>query len=699
MSGRIDIASGEEMTLTKPLLVESGSQLNVDTWFKVEGDGLLWVDGDVNPYQRTRYASAAVLTDGDTIIVDEGSLTLGFLYREAEDDLIAGNENYEVAQILTVSEDDLFSDTETVRTVTTLQELNDALEDESVSAVVIEGTIALTEELAPEVPVMVAEGSVLTAESGELGAARLCMNNEILVNYGTVSCGLVLGGEEGAVVNYGTIAAENGVWTGDGEYPVILNQDSGEYCSVEYQSVDGFYFYNLGMVTVDSDSGDFNLDNGSFYNYGSMDIRSYCNMGAALYNAGSITMSDEMQLAGFLRNSGSIEIAEGGSLSNQGILELFEGGGSLTVEDGGVLGTSQGALVTRTYDGYNGIVIDGENYVGDNVNNEEGPGAIRDADYDLIDGDQSTAEAASADGLLEALSDDTVERVEITGTVELSEDLTISKPVHIDDGAELVLADGASLTVTGTVLSNNGSILCDAIVAEERAMLEAGDISSASGNACVLTVTGNSWVYALEDNQWGVTDLVIEDESLVCDLSTYSEGEFPAVTVTSEGMYAFYSSETVVTDTLSLTLDGSDSNGADTFCLLVGDLEAKDAQITVEDALLFQEGALALSAGNMEIGENGEFRSFWSLLSLGADLTVVNRGVIMHNDFNASEPELAGSFTNYGTFALNGGPVLVTGVFDNQGTLYANGEDDRLREVDGGTVTGDLTYYELDEMP
>ncbi|MCD8218641.1 MAG: protein kinase [Clostridiales bacterium] len=684
VNGSIDIASGEEMTLTKPLLLESGSQLNVDTWFTVSGDGLLWVEGDVNPYQRTRYASAAVLTDGGTIIVDEGSLTLGFLYREAEDDLIAGNENYEIAQILTVSEDDLFADAETV---TTLQELNAALEDESVSAVIIKGTIALTEDLWPEVPVMVAEGSVLTAESGDLGSASLSMNNEILVNYGTVSCGLRLDGEEGAVVNYGTLAAENGAWAGSA-YPVILNQDSGEYCAVAYQSVDGFYFYNLGTVMVDSDSGDFSLDNGGFYNYGSMDIRSYCGVGAALYNAGSITVADELQLAGFLRNSGILEIAEGGSLNNQGILELFEGGGRLIVEDGGVMGTSQGALVTRTYDGYNGMEA------ADDVD----VGAVWDADYDLIDGDRNTAEAESVDGLLEALSDDTVERVEITGTVELSEDLTISKPVHIDGGGKLVLADGAVLTVTGTILSNNGSILCDAIVVEERAMLEAGAISSASGDACVLTVTGNSWVYALEDTRWRVTDLMIEDESMVCDLSTYGEGAFPAVTVTSESMYAFYSSETVVTDTLSLTMDGSESNGADTFFLLVGDLEAEDAQITVEDAFLFQEGTLTLSAGNMEIGENGEYRNFWSLLSLGKDLTVVNRGVMMLNDFNASEPELAGSFTNYGAFVLNGGPVNVTGVFDNQGALYANTENDRIYAENDGTLTGDFTYHALDEL-
>lgn len=635
----------ENLVISKPLLVEAGANLTVNCALTLEGESAcLWTEGDV-------YAEGFLRTTagGGVVVADTGAFSsITKVWLEHEDDLtVQGSGRTELQQEnLVLYEEELFAQAATVSSV---QELTQALENPEVSAVLVEGDVVLDQAVQVGKPVMIAQGaSVSTNQEGawtEDNQPGLEVTSGPLVNYGTLSTRLWMG--ENTVINYGTISPAGQLWLEPNATLVNL----GEMELTDYTRFNQSRGYNLGTMRL---NGTVDLTGGTFYNLKDFVVESgEC----ALYentrfgNTGTMTLSASFQLYAYLVSCGQVVVDDGGELVNQGLVELFSYG-TLTRADGGELRGSGGYQLETNCA----------------LNNAKLPQGVVLQSWEA--NQVFEAEVTTAQELADALADPSVQGIQVVGALSVSGELNVTKPLLLTE--EDSLAVDGTLTIQGVQMYSHGSLSAGAVeitdggVLFNHQQLTVQDALSVTGTSALaswgpismnggkVTVTDRSMVnlYYVELENCG--DLLLESGSRLAHL----------------GRQTLTQTTLRLRDSAYFNLGGLELDGVTTQLESAGQLDGWNHLVVRGGTLEIDSDSYLHSAANLEFRDGA---------------VVTNRGVM--NLWGSGGPAtLGGVMTNYGTMAMVGKSLRVTGQLDNQGRMLFGGDGELA--LAGGSVTG-----------
>ncbi len=326
----LDLNGEGEYTLTKPLLVGEGAALRA-SWLRISGDGALQVDGQLDCQGLvTLEGEETKLSISKTGGLPEESERCAVFLMDSGEAMSVADTNLRRhlgghMQIMPRRPEDILS-------VTTLDQLLEALEDEKVTAISVDGDITATEGLAISSgkTVWVSEGVTLNVTSENEGGGYINMIDPdtlfehpnlpgaVLVNEGTVNSCICIEGRS-AIYNYGVMsdpASESVSW-GVGMSLVLnfgqiryqrsfdLSENSFLLNAGEIGLADCFLtdadMVNLGQVTVGGLAGWHRLE--TFH-------------GAGIYNSGTFTVEDTSSVTvhGWMVNRGTVDVKDGGFL-------------------------------------------------------------------------------------------------------------------------------------------------------------------------------------------------------------------------------------------------------------------------------------------------------------------------------------------------------------------------------------------------
>lgn len=624
------------LEISKPVLVSDGCILEHYSAFDVTQGGVLWAAGTVK-------GLGAVLTTGGSVIADTTGVVEVPVFLHEQTSMLEQEGSQILAPVYPLSQRERFED---ATVVTTADQLKEASQDLSVSAIRVEGDISLTETVTARVPLWVAAESTVSSTVKGVG---LYLEHTVLENDGTVKSDVWLEGVESQMINRGTLDTPSILWVDDKSesakpQPLI---NTGEIFVTEYQDI-WCDVMNLGRVTVkETADGGLNFDRSSWYNYGLLDVQGgQVNAGGLFYNLGTLQLAGSMELAGLLKNNGNLTVTGQGTLTNMGLIDCYDYGGALWVERGATLDTNRGVFLTREGNDLSGSI----------------DGRVWSVDFNAIDGsDVQRAQAEDAQELMAALADEKVDMVEVTGDVTVEKDLTVTKPVYVNGGI-LTMEGGSAMTVDGTILCVNGTLNCDHLTVENRGMVEVIGAWNTGEDGGQLQVAGKSWVYT-RNSHLDLRDLTVSETSMV--VYDHAEGTHPKKIHLSGESQLVYLGEPAQWDQGTLTLENSQ-------LIQLADLTFSNAQIHVDDGSSFHQcGDLTLDGGAVTIDRGGEFYSCCGLLSIGEDVAVENHGDIRTNDFTDQTPMMVhGVLNNYGSLVL-GDMVEIRGTLENRGRIYS----------------------------
>ena len=622
--------------LTKPLLISEGTHINNSCALILREGGVLWVAGEV-------------LGEG-TIIADGGALvTEGEAYVDSSVYLLTDNSLAQNGGSINGEIHDIRLDAAGVRTVSTFDGLRAASQSAGVSAIVVDGSIELTETLDFSAPLIVSEGASISSGAGH----ELHMYGASLINYGSISSTVWCGGESSAVVNYGTVEPAGGLWiNNDGEDDTpwsLLN--FGEMKFTAYNAVWSDVL-NFGSMVFDAtpEGAEQNLlgfDWYGFVNCGDIDIgeNAYFYMGGEMSNLGSISVAGNLDIAGLVVNQGRIDVPSGGLLYNYGVLDMYDGG-TLNIAEGGEFNTTEGVFLRRDYAETSGAVNGTEWY----------------ADFTPIDGEVPQAYAATEAELTEAMADESIEAVVIENELSLTQPLTVTKPLYVAGG--LIMPEGAQITVDGTIFCVNGELVCDNLTVQNGGMAELTCSWRGTGGLADLTVTGGSWVYT-RDSSFEMRGVVLDEGSMLLwdvnngvPLTSASVSGGSVLALAGEDMFSA-ALELDVSGSRVIQLCGMDLMGA--------------AVIEVDGGAAYrQSGELQLSEGaEIIIGAAGSLYNGGGCLTIARGAELLNSGDIINtyfSDFDGLRVE--GTLTNSGALYMVQS-IRVSGLLDNHGSIYS----------------------------
>ena len=398
-------------------------------------------------------------------------------------------------------------------------------------------------------------------------------------------------------------------------------------------------------------------------NAGTIDVQqgAYQPMGP-VFNCGTLRVAGYMNNSGYLTNDGELRVAAGGSMENNGVIDMYDSSPLLAVEEGAELNSYAGVILHRDQ-----TVIEGR---------IEGP--VWGVDFTAIDGDAERAYVGSEEELLAALADPAVECVVINGGVRFTQPRTFTKTVYIDGGGSLLVPAGMSLTVDGTVLCVNGAIYCDDLTVRNGGMAEFLCDWRGLGDGGKLTLQDGSWAYTR--HSWlAFTDAAIGEGSMLL----YS----------NDSGITLHSAE-IDGGTLAIAGDGAElqqltadiSGGGRMINVCPVDVANGSFNVEGEGSEIHMNDDFTLGAGRLSVGEGGVL-VLRPRLALGAEAVLENRGVVSvegTNDVYCTE--LGGVLENYGELRL-GLPVVVRGGLVNEGTVVTNDRSWSIR-LEGGELSG-----------
>ena len=651
--------------LDKPLLISEGTRLYISGAIILRENGVLWVAGDVAD-------GGALIADGGALVAVDGSFIDAWVYLLSGNSLIQDGANLtDEPRLLSAGTSDAG-----VQSVSTFDELRAASEDAGLSAIVIEGSIELEGSLEIRVPVTVSEGAVLSSGTGE----RLNLLGAPLINHGSIDGGIRCGGEGSMLVNYGRIEDGSGLRIEnayeDGEAWTLLN--FGEMRLTEHSAL-WCDFLNLGVLDVSSredgaEQDVFGFDGHSLLNFGSVEVGEGASfyMGGDMRNIGSVSVAGNMDIVGRVVSRGEIEALPGGRLSNYGVLDMYDTS-TLSIAFGGDFDTAGGIFLHRNYAEINGTVNGTAWYV----------------DFTPIDGDVPQAHVATEAELLDAMGDGGVEAVVIDGELQLTQPLTVTKPLYV--AGKLIMPAGAQITVDGTVFCVNGELVCDGVTVRNGAMTELLCTWRGTSGRASLTVTSGSWVYT-RGGSLDVESAVLSGESML--LYDFGGGSPLRSLHLSDGSVAALTGVDMSVDALDIRAEGSR-------VIQLCDLETSGASV-VEiggGSICHQAGDLLLGEGaELTVAPEGVFRSEGGMLTIADGASVLNGGSFTAGGFaDLRGVRVEGLLANSGTLYVSQ-PVRVSGLLSNQGLIRSNLDAGEAVAVEaGGTVEGDIDAEPWDQ--
>ena len=644
---------GTVTELDKPLLISEGARLVMPGALILREGGVLWTAGELADDGTIVAAGGSLVTvDGASLNASVYLLSGGGLLQDG------GSVNGEVRDMRLAGGE--------AATVSTFDDLKAASGDAGALAIVIEGSIALSETLTFERPLVVSEGASLSAASG----AEIQMNGAPLVNCGSVDAGIWCGGEGSLLLNCGSIEAAGQLWVEsaneDDAAWTLLN--FGELNLTAYSAAwcDILNFGTLDVGTAEG-SGDqtlFGFGERSFLNFGSVRLGegSAFQMGGTLRNMGGISVSGDMDLTGRVVSRGAIEVLSGGELCNSGLLDMYDGS-SLEIAVGGEFDTTEGIFLYRNH--Y--AVLDGDI-----------DGTAWCADFTPIDVGAAQAYASTEAELLAAMDEGGAEAVVVEGYLSLTRPLTVTKPLYVS--GHLALPEGAQLTVDGTIFCVNGELTCDSVAVQNGAMAEFICAWRGTDGAASLSVSGGSWVYT-RDGDLELESIELTGASMLVYDSIQS-ALLSSVTVSDSSYLAI--AGTGVTDA-ALDIRASGAHIIQLSALQAG-------SIALSGSVYSQAGSLSLGGGSvLSIDAGSFFRSEGAMLEIAQGASVLNCGSFTAGGFSDMRGVwVHGTFTNSGKLYI-GQPMHVSGLLDNLGHIYSDFDADRAivlgpsGRVGGGT--------------
>ena len=468
------------LEITKPVLLSQESSLGISSTIVIREGGTVWVEGQV-------HGAGCIYTCGGTVVTDT-QCGIGLpLYLTKDGDLVNRGVALDV-DIQNLITPELYTG---AKVVTTFQEFQTAVNGWDTSAIRVDGAIELPGEITVEVPLIITENGSISSGDG----CTLNVTNRLL-NYGTITAPLWLGGSAAQLVNYGRIAPENGLWLGSPDISGTRTAFNLGEISIQNYSTVWCDLVNLGAISTEggAEAGGLHVDQCTLFNYGTLHVaENMLVVGQQCVNAGTLQVDGRLEVAGLLKNNGVLTVTSTGTLENVGLMDLYDYDCTLTVEEGGSLDTESGVLLTRTQNEISGEI----------------QGTLWTVDFTSIDGDQSEkAYVSDGEALLAALADPAVDTVIVDGSITLSQDLTITKSVYVRAGP-LTMADGASITVDGAILCVNSTLACDDLTLKNGAMMELIGSWQHIGTDSTVRLTGGSWLFT-RDSYLTFSSLALE---------------------------------------------------------------------------------------------------------------------------------------------------------------------------------------------
>lgn len=627
--------SSGSFTINKPLLVPEGSSAVFTCAVELTEGGVLWASGRVD---------GSVVVNGGTLVTDEGGEVYGSLVLLSSGLVQQGGSVSE--DIYTLPIDELFAG---AVTVSSEDDLRAACGNSEVSAIRIEGDIALSESITSSVPVLVAEGARLAPQSDGLD---FCVNGAPFVNDGTVECGLWFGGESPVLLNRGKLSPADGIWIErlDSSNSVFINLGSAELSA--YNAM-WCRLLNYGSITASGSEdvpGTLGFDSGDFSNYGSVSVGENCVLvsGGFIDNHGELTIGGAFENYGAVSNVfGSIELLSGGIVENRGLIDMYDNS-SLTVSEGAQLNTAEGVLLYRS----NCSQISGEI-----------DGRVWEVSFELID-DVPMHPVSTEAELFDALADDSIRSIVINGELTLTQPLTVTKPVYVIYDSSIVIPEGEAVTVDGSIFVVNGRLTCDAIDVANGGMLEVIGEWTSHGDGAALNLNGGSWAYS-RMCAMSVSELTLSENSMAVYASV--DAALLRDIELSGGSFLVLRGETLASDSLNAEL--SDST---LLQLCSAELGGSSSVVLSRTSLYSQSGQLQLlDGGSVNIQSGARYVSFGGHLVLEPGSMLRNGGSF--STFGFSDTHRAtvnGSLENRSSMFLTQ-PINISGTFTNKGRIYS----------------------------
>ena len=640
---------GTVTELDKPLLISEGARLVMPGALILREGGVLWTAGELAD-------DGTIIAAGGTLVTVDGASLNSSVY------LLSGGLLQDGGSVNGEVRDMRLAAGEAV-TVSTFDDLKAASGDAGALAIVVEGSIALSETLTFERPLVVSKGASLSAAPG----AEIQMNGAPLVNCGSVDAGIWCGDEGSLLLNCGSIEAAGGLWVENADEDdtawTLLN--FGELSLTAYSAA-WCNILNFGTLDVGTPEGSgaqtlFGFGESSFINFGSVRLGegAALQMGGTLRNMGGISVAGDMDLTGRVVSRGAIEVLPGGELCNSGLLDMYDSS-SLEIAAGGEFDTTEGIFLYR--DPY--AVVDGDI-----------DGTAWCADFTPIDVGAAQAYASTEAELLAAMDDGGAEAVVVEGDLSLTRPLTVTKPLYVS--GSLALPDGAQLTVDGTIFCVNGELTCDSVAVQNGAMAEFICAWRGTDGAASLSVSGGSWVYTrdgdleLESIELSGASMLVYDsiQSALLSSVTVSDNSYLAIAGTGE------------------TDAAPDIRASGSHIIQLSALEA--GSIGLSGSVYSQAGSLSLGGSVLSIDAGSFFRSEGAMLEIAQGASVLNCGSFTAGGFSDMRGVwVHGTFTNSGKLYI-GQPMHVSGLLDNLGHIYSDFDADRAIVLGpGGRVGG-----------
>lgn len=628
---------GTVTELDKPLLISEGARLVMPGALILREGGVLWTAGELAD-------DGTIIAAGGTLVTVDGASLNSSVY------LLSGGLLQDGGSVNGEVRDMRLAAGEAV-TVSTFDDLKAASGDAGALAIVVEGSIALSETLTFERPLVVSKGASLSAAPG----AEIQMNGAPLVNCGNVDAGIWCGDEGSLLLNCGSIEAAGGLWVENADEDdtawTLLN--FGELSLTAYSAA-WCDILNFGTLDVGTPEGSgaqtlFGFGESSFINFGSVRLGegAALQMGGTLRNMGGISVAGDMDLTGRVVSRGAIEVLPGGELCNSGLLDMYDSS-SLEIAAGGEFDTTEGIFLYR--DPY--AVVDGDI-----------DGTAWCADFTPIDVGAAQAYASTEAELLAAMDDGGAEAVVVEGDLSLTRPLTVTKPLYVS--GSLALPEGAQLTVDGTIFCVNGELTCDSVAVQNGAMAEFICAWRGTDGAASLSVSGGSWVYTrdgdleLESIELSGASMLVYDsiQSALLSSVTVSDNSYLAIAGTGE------------------TDAAPDIRASGSHIIQLSALEA--GSIGLSGSVYSQAGSLSLGGSVLSIDAGSFFRSEGAMLEIAQGASVLSCGSFTAGGFSDMRGVwVHGTFTNSGELYI-GQPVHVLGLLDNLGRIYSDFDEER----------------------
>lgn len=629
------VHSEEYLKISKPLLVPEGAEANFVCGAELAEGGVLWSNSRVD---------GSVVVNGGTLIADEGGEVYGSLVLLSGGLVQQGGSVSEDICMLPI--DELFAG---AVTVSSEDDLRAACENSAVSAIRIEGDIAISESITSNVPVLIADGARLAPQADGL---EFCVNGAPLVNDGTVECGLWLGGESPVLLNRGRLSPADGIWLEglDSSNSAFINLGSAELSA--YNAM-WCRLLNYGSITAsgsEDEPGTLGFDSGRFSNYGSVSIGENCVLvsGGFIDNHGELTIGGAFENYGSVSSAfGSIGLPSGGILENRGLIDMYDNS-SLTVSEGAQLNTVEGVLLYRS----NCSQISGEI-----------DGRVWEVSFELID-DVPMHPVSTEAELFDALADDSIRSIVIDGELTLAQPLTVTKPIYVIYDSSIVIPEGETVTVDGSIFVVNGRLVCDEIDVANSGMLEVIGEWTAHDGGAKLGISGGSWAYSRICGM-SVSELTLSENSMAVYASA-DMGRLRSIELSS-GSFLVLGGDMLASDSLNAELSDS------TLIQLCGaELGGSSSVVLSRTSLYSQCGQLQLlDGGSVNIQSGARYVSFGGHLVLEPGSMLHNGGSFFTFGFSdAYLPTVNGSLENRSSMFLTQ-PINISGTFTNKGRIYS----------------------------